>query len=200
MVRYLAAVVLGSIVVFIWGMAARMFLPIHEGTIKSMEPDREKTFVEFLKKQDLEAAWYVIPGLADEDESTSEEQKKKNMDDFIERHRRGPLVSIIYSPEGREPMSPRDFAQGFAVDLISALLAAILLSSATCCRNYFARVGFLGCVGLFTAVFTYGNLWNWMRFPTHFTLTMLADVTIAWLLAGIVMAIFIRPPAPKAEA
>jgi hypothetical protein len=191
MLRILLATVLGAVVIFVWNMAAWMLpVPIHEGTLHYLKD--EAAVKKALVDQNLDEGYYVIPGMAEEDENTTAEQKQANWEACLEAHRQGPVVSIIYA-HGQDPMSPEIMAKGFGIDLAAALIAALLLSGATCCKNYFARVGFVLGLGVFAAIVSYVALWNWMKFPPDFILGMILDMVIGWTLVGLVMAAVIRP-------
>jgi hypothetical protein len=40
--------------------------------------------------------------------------------------------------------------------------------------------------------------WNWYGFPTDFTLAQIVENTVGWFLAGLVLALIVRPSSPKA--
>jgi hypothetical protein len=79
---------------------------------------------------------------------------------------------------------------GFVIDLLSALLAAALLSCAAggCCDTYFKRVGFVASLGVFLGLMAHGTYWNWMNFPADYTLLFIVDVVIGWTLVGLAIA------------
>ena len=86
-------------------------------------------------------------------------------------------------------------AGGFVIDLLAALLAACLLSSVSidAGRSYARRVGFVIGLGIFVALIGHASYWNWMHFPTHYTIAFVIDVVIGWTLAGLVIAAIVRP-------
>ncbi len=179
MIRILIAAILGALIYFAWGMASWMAFHLHDDTMKSLENEEE--MVAALKNQDMEPGWYTIPGM------------DGTMEEVMEKHRQGPVVSIIYS-EGGEPMDLMVMVNGFLLNLAAAFIAAILLSSATCCQNYFARVGFVLGLGLFSSIVSHLAYWNWMAFPLHHSLIMCLDLVVGWTLVGMFMATIIRPP------
>jgi hypothetical protein len=79
---------------------------------------------------------------------------------------------------------------GFVIDLLSAMLAAALLSCAAggCCDTYFKRVGFVASLGVFLGLMAHGTYWNWMNFPADYTLLFIVDVVIGWTLVGLAIA------------
>lgn len=189
--RVLLATLAGAVVHFAWGMAAWMALPIHESSVRKVEQEEKLTAA--LQEHNLETGLYVVPGMPTEDSEAAANA-------FMERHRRGPIFSIMYTKEGGEPMSPATLGGGFAIDFGCALLASVLvfLTSAGC-SDYFSRLGVVAAMGLFLALGGHVAYYNWMWFPLDHTLAMCVDVLLGWVLTGAVIAAIIRPPA-KATA
>jgi hypothetical protein len=50
-------------------------------------------------------------------------------------------------------------------------------------------------VGLLASLIILVPYWNWYGYPTDFTLAQIAENTVGWLLAGIVLAAIVRPSA-----
>ena len=186
MIRILLATIVGAVVLYIWNMAAWMFLPVHEGTIHNLTD--EQAIKQELVKQNLKPGYYVVPGMP-------EKQTEEAFAACMKAHREGPVVSIIYA-NGAEMMSPQVMAGGFGIDVAACLIAALLLSGATCCKYYLQRVGFVMGMGLFAFLVSYLALLNWMYYPLDYTLGMFTDMVIGWTLAGLVMGLFIKPKSP----
>jgi hypothetical protein len=190
MVRVVLARITGAFVAFAWGMVAWMVLPLHTPSVRSLS--NEQAIVDAMLAQDAEAGFYEVPnypGSKDRGEDGFGAAEKS----FVERHREGPLATIIYQPEGEEPMAPPVMFGGLMINFVSATLAAALLSGASCCQRYWQRVVFVACLGLFAALVTHLSYWNWMRFPLDFTLAMMVDVVAGWTLVGLAMAAIVRP-------
>ena len=187
MKRILIAGILGAIVYFIWGMAAWMMLPIHEGTLHGMLDEDRVTLA--LSEQNLASGVYVVPWTKKQEDWSNPES------DWWKKHESGPLYSIYYHTEGGTPMGKDVMLGGFIIDLLAATLAACLLSSAVsgCCNTYARRVGFVLGLGLFVALIGHANYWNWMHFPADYTVAFIVDVVVGWTLAGLVLAAIVRP-------
>lgn len=179
----------GAIVYFVWGMLAWMLLPLHGPTIGGLPNEAEVTST--LKGAGLETGVYVIPWSDNEADWSDPESE------FMRNHQSGPLYSIYYHQSGAEPMSSGVMIGGFVIDLLAAMLAACLLSGAVsgCCRSYWQRVGFVAGLGIFVALVGHASYWNWMSFPTDYTIAFVVDVVAGWTLAGLVIAAFVRPQA-----
>lgn len=194
MVRIVIGSVLGAVVYFAWGMAAWMFLPLHMATIAGL-PD-EDVVTQALKDQNLKTGVYAVPW------SDNEEDWGDRESAWWKKHQSGPLYSIYYESGGENPMEPRLMAQGFAIDLLATLLAACLLWGAAggCCNSYLRRVGFVLGLGIFVALIGHASYWNWMHFPTDYTVAFIIDVVAGWMLTGFVLAAIVRPAPPTPAA
>ena len=55
-------------------------------------------------------------------------------------------------------------------------------------------------LGIFVALVGHASYWNWMRFPTDYTIAFIVDVIVGWTLAGLAIAAIVRPEAKAATA
>jgi len=110
---------------------------------------------------------------------------------------KGPIGFLVISKEGADMDDPMMLVKGYLLDVVYAMVAAMLLCCACCGSNlgYGKRVLFVAGLGLFTGISTHLNVWHWMAFPLDYTIVMVADSVIAWLLGGMVMAAMIKPAA-----
>ncbi|MDA1014541.1 MAG: hypothetical protein O3A00_08835 [Planctomycetota bacterium] len=177
----------GAVVYFIWGNLVWMVLPLHTPTLSGLP--NETAISEALKSQSLETSVYMVPW------SDNEADWADPDSDWAKRHEAGPVYTIIYKKEGAVPMPPSVMLTGFALDLIMALLAAVLLSCTLgCCgKCYVRRVGFVAGLGVFVAFAAHASYWNWMHFPLDYTLAFMVDVSVGWTLAGLVLAAIVKP-------
>lgn len=184
--RVLLGGILGSIVAFAWGFMSWMVLPWHTATIHRLtdEPELAQSLPSHADRHGV----YAFPYWPDDPGDQAA------MDEFLRRHKAGPVGMLIVSPTGRDPMSARTYIQSGAINLAGALLLALLMSQAAgTLRNYLGRVGFAAVMGLFAGLVIWLPLWNWFDFPADFVAVNLADVTATWLAAGLVIAAVVRP-------
>lgn len=193
MKRIVLAGLVGGVVYFVWGMAAWMFLGIHDTSLQQL-PDDSVVTGELTSRQ-LETGVYTVPFTTDSTEMSDPESE------FVKAHNAGPIYTIYYNKEGAPPMGPDTLISGLVIDLFAVGLAACLLSSALAdCRSYARRVGFVIGLGIFVALAAHGAYWNWMRFPTAYTIHFIVDSVIGWTLVGLVIAAIVKPTAAKNEA
>ena len=185
MKQVLIASLLGAIVMFIWGMLSWMVIPWHDAVLHRLPID--ETMMDAMRTKIPESGVYAFPG-------HSENGSSEEMTEWKEKYKRGPVGLLIYSARGKDPMSPTPYLTGFLINLVTAFLAAYLLSL-TLARtvHYYQRVIFVTRLGVFAALVSYIVLWNWRFFPPAFSLVMAADLIIGLMLAGLVIAWRIKP-------
>lgn len=177
MVRVLVGALLGGAVLFVWSAVSWMLIPWHDVGAMS----REDSIVRALSTSGTERGVYWIPGPPENEE-------------WAQRHREGPVAMVVYNPEGSEPMPLALFFKGFALNVATALVAAILLAKAARgVRGYAGRVFLVTLVGLYAGLSTSMMSWNWMYYPLRYSLEMSADALVGALLLGLVLAAVIRP-------
>jgi hypothetical protein len=188
MTKVLFAGILGGIVLFVWSFAAWVVLPLHTNTIKPVP--NEDAFTNVLRTQIPTKSVYIFPynpGMGGTPEAQSA---------WAQKMERGPSGMLIINPAGTSPVMAGQMVVGMILNIFAALVVAWLLSRSTAANSsYFSRVAFCGMFGIFATFFDYLVMWNWMGFPTDFTSAMIVDALISWLLAGMVIARFIKPPA-----
>ena len=191
MFRILLAGCAGAFVVFLWGMAAWMVVPLHDESVRRL-PD-EATVVEALSEQQLRAGMYVLPAMPEHASELSAEEAEQANERWAARHREGPVVSIFYKPQGGEPMPPSVLGAGLLIDFMAAVIAAYMVSLCDHCRHYLPRVGIVCLMGVFAALVSHAAYWNWMAFPLDHTIAMTIDLVVGWVLAGSVIGLIMRP-------
>ena len=101
----------------------------------------------------------------------------------------GPMV---FAAVRLEPVSmAKAMVLGFLTNVIAVFLACVLLRQ-TDRLSYRGRVLFVAGLGLL--VFLAGHLdeWNWWGFSNAYTMMQLGALAIGWILAGLVIAKFVR--------
>jgi hypothetical protein len=88
------------------------------------------------------------------------------------------------------------YTRGLIIQLLSLMAAAFLLTwllLQTTGLSYARRVAFLAVVGLAASVIVDLPNWNWWGFSGIYTAVNLADSTLTWLFAGLVIAKIVKP-------
>lgn len=202
MVRVVIAGVVAGLVLFLWGFVSWVVLTWHAETFVEL-PD-EVGLVAALRiylpkdsNQEVQSGTYRVPWVKSSD-LANPETRAKTEEDFRRRHMEGPVAYLFYSEAGSDPMAPQRLAAGAGLYMLAAFFAALAVYISLPGRpNFLLRVGIVLAMGCFTVLMTHLNDWNFMYRPDDYTLAMCADNLVSALLAGIVIAIIVRP-GPKA--
>lgn len=177
----------GGLLMFIWGALAWMAFPLHTSTVSTIAG--EDSVITAMKSGMSRKSVYMFPARpASGDQPAMDAWKKK--------FNQGPIGMIVYSPAGASEMMLGEMGIGLIDSMLTALLAAWLLSRSTAAKGtYFARVMFCGTLGLFICLAVHVANWNWMMYPLDYTTGWIADTLIGWVVAGIGIAGFVKTPA-----
>ena len=188
MIKILLGGVLGGIVIFFWGFVSHMLLPIGDMGLRTIP--NEDDLVAAMKKDVREPGLYVVPGW-DMSKSQSQEEMQVHMDKVS----KGPYGFMVIYPNGRDPSLGKRLPIELGTNVACALLAAVLVSQLR--PGFIVRVACVTLVGILASIMTLVPYWNWYGFPTDFTLGQMAEHIVGWFLAGVVLALIVRPSAPK---
>ncbi len=186
MKKLLLAAILGGIVTFFWYGLSWMALPLHKNTLHAL-PNGDAVLAA-LNSAPPDTGVYAFP-MPDHDAPEAAQQVA------ADRWKQGGIVPfIVFQKEGRTFMDPRVFIRGLLLEILNALLVALLLSQALpALPGYGQRVTFVVLCGIFAGIVAHLSYWNWMAFPLNYSLVMVLDVVVAWLLGGLVIAKIIQP-------
>lgn len=118
----------------------------------------------------------------------------QDTDGFAQRHLEGPLATIHFQPQGQAPLRFTVLATGFLHFFACALGMGGLLRLFAGARGYLLRVVFVAAVGLLGAVSAHLAAPIWFLQPWPFHLLNTAYMAGEWLIAGLVLAAFIKAP------
>lgn len=182
--RRLLAAIAGGIVVFVWSAVSHMALGLGSAGIRTL-PNEER-MAQAIRGVVTEPGLYFFPGMDPSRKMTPEEERA-----WTERYRRGPSGLLVVQPGGRDPMEPTQFVVELLADILAAGVAAFLLAGLG--GPLLARAGAVGLLGLFEWADLSVSYWNWYKFPTLYTGAALVEQVVGWTLAGLVMALMLRP-------
>ncbi len=188
MAKILLGGVVAGVVVFFWGFVSHMLLPLGEMGLQSLPNEGDLTAA--IKKDVREPGLYFVPG-----RDMSKPQTQEEMEAHMAKVTKGPYGFMVIYPDGRDVSFGKRLPIEFATNVVCALLAAILISQLR--PGFMVRVACVTLVGLLASIMTLVPYWNWYGFPTDFTLAQIVENTVGWFLAGIVLALIVRP-SPKA--
>jgi hypothetical protein len=115
-------------------------------------------------------------------------------------HEAGPVATIHIQREGRPVRDAKMLAVGFVHELISMTLAALVMGALLSVLNtYVRRCGFTVMLGVLIAWFGPISQPIWWHQPWPVHLVNAVYTVLAWLVAGLVLAAFIKPAGPSAK-
>lgn len=176
--------VLAALAIQVWAILYWAVSPLPFRFMRPL-PD-EVRVVALLSEKITENGMYRFPFPADDTEQAT--------DAFVARHKAGPIGSVFLRTQGSDPMSPMTIVKGVLHNIASSgLVAAVLILASPALPTYRRRVLLVFLVGAFAA-FAIG-LSNpiWLQHPWGFAIFNAVYIATAWLIAGLVLARFVRP-------
>ena len=186
--RVALAALLASIGMFVWGAFFWMVLPGQFGVSRMLPTDKQVAVIESLKPLLARDGAYWIPS-ADPDVDKPDDPNAS----WIQRHKQGPIIQIMYRQSGLDPMNPAQLVVGFVHTLICNILVATLLAwlrKSFCC--YGARLTFVVGLGLFAGLWVEIRQVVWMSYPLDYQLFNTAYDLSAWLVGGLILAAVVK--------
>jgi hypothetical protein len=180
--------ILGGLVAFVWSSISWEILPWHELGFHSFQNDEEVSAV--IASHSTESGNYILPGRPPL-EGMTREQKKAAEATQMARMQKGPMMFAAVRRGGFG-----SFAVGLVTQYLILTAGAFLLTwlvLQTSGLSYGKRVIFLAVVGLAASVVSDLPNWNWWGFSGSYTAVMVADSTLTWLFAGLVIAKVAKP-------
>jgi hypothetical protein len=185
MVRLVIASIVGGVIVFGWGAASHMALPLGKAGWASLPDDTR--LIGSLKQALPHSGLYMIPTRDFEKQYSAEEEAS-----LMAKCKQGPFAILAYTAEGIDPMSPRNFVTEFLSSVLAAGVAALALSMVT--ASYLKRAGVVALFALFGWLSLSVSYWNWYRFPTDYIVAEGITEVVGWLLAGLALAKIVPVP------
>jgi len=171
-----------AIVLFAWGYVSHEILPLGSMGVSGF-PD-EATATALLPAVP-DSGLYIYPWM-DPTQATEE-----TFNVWSDKAKAGPVIFMAYDHDGRDPMSAMTFVIEFATNLVSCFLAALLLTQIS--GGFGARFMTVVILGLFVGITSAVPQWNWFGFSTDFTVAALLMHGAGWFLAGIPLAMLVKP-------
>ena len=180
--------ILGGLAAFAWSTISWEVLGWHEkGMINFQNEDEVSAIIASHATKD---GTYILP-FGPPTKGMTSEQRKKTQATVMEKMKTGPIMVAAVRRGGFG-----SFSRALMIQLLSLMAAAFLLTCLlmqTSGLRYARRVAYLAIVGLAASVIVDLPNWNWWGFSGASTAVNLADSTITWLLAGLIIAKVAKP-------
>jgi hypothetical protein len=175
--------ILGGVVAFIWSSISWEVLPWHEQGFHNFQNDEEVSAV--IASHITESGNYILPGRPPM-EGMNAEQKKAVETTLMAKMQKGPVMFAAIRRGGFGSFAAGLIKQFLILAAGAFLLAWLLLQISG--LGYGQRVIFLAVARLAASVVSDLPNWNWWGFSGSYTAVMVADSTLTWLFAGLVVA------------
>ncbi len=184
--------ILGGLAAFLWSTLSWELFGWHEKAVHRFP--NEDAVVAAISSPALPSGVYLLPKLQSQERMTPE-QAKAAQAAAMEKFQKGPIVFAAVRSNGFG-----SFPRALAIQLLSLMAAAGLLTwllLQTTGLSYGRRVLFLAVAGLAASVIVDLPNWNWWGFSGAYTAVNLADFTLMWSFAGLVIAKVTTPRASQ---
>jgi hypothetical protein len=175
--------ILGGLMAFVWSSVSWELIGWHEKTMVGFQNEDEVSAV--IASHATQDGTYMLPSMPPTAGMTPE-QKKSALAALMQKMQTGPITVAAVRRGGFG-----SYSRGLIVQLLSLMAAAFLLTwllLQTAGLSYARRVAFLAIVGLAASLIVDLPNWNWWGFSGAYTAVNLADSTLTWLVAGLVIA------------
>lgn len=183
--------VLGGVVVFVWSAVSWMLLPWHESSMRSFTD--EAAVAQVIMDNAPSGGMFMIPGMPPGYASMSQAQKDSCAAAMAQMKAAGPYLYGVVWRGVKEDMG-RQMGIGLLFDILAALLVTMLVMR-TGGMSWGGRVMFIVTAALAVCLIGLAPNWIWWHHPSGDVIVSMADVLIAWTLAGMVIA---KVAAPRA--
>ena len=183
--------ILGGLMAFVWSSISWELIGWHEKTMVAFHNEDEVSAV--IASHAGQDGTYILPSMPPTVGLTPE-QKKNVIAAVMQKMQAGPIMVAAVRRGGFG-----SYSRGLIIQLLSLMAAAFLLTwllLQTTGLSYARRVAFLAVVGLAATVIVDLPNWNWWGFSGPYTAVNLADSTLTWLFAGLVIAKVAKPAQP----
>ena len=175
--------ILGGAIVFVWSAISWMALPWHEIGFERFTD--EELVAKTLKETSPIEGIYLIPFV---DHFSDTDLMKKAAE---EKMRTGPTGFMMIHPHGVRMNMAKPMVISFLFQVMAALLVTYLLLKAKL-ETMLGRITFVVSIATVAGILGHAPNWIWWGYPTFYTVVQIADLIIAWLLAGIALSRFLR--------
>lgn len=184
MKKILLAALVGGVVAFVWGFISWAALGFSNAYTHEFPNEAE---VLAALGGASEPGFYLVPGMRDADGGMRE------MEAWQQMSSEGPYAQVYLRPDGLDHNPGVMLPRGLLLEVIAALLIALVVSCGGPARSFVARakVGFL--MGLFAGLAGPMIHWNFMGAPTDWSLFLVMDTLVTWTLAGFGVAAVLKP-------
>lgn len=161
---------IGGLILFIWSAVSWMFIPWHMATMHTFT--NPAIVSQAITSNAATSGIYFLPAMG----GTESAAVSAN----------SPMVFAAVSLTGMASMTTA-MVTALVLQIVLAFLVMWLLSK-TREMSYGNKLWFILVFAFTASIFANLPYWNWFGFSASYTLVMIADALVGWLLAGLAMA------------
>jgi hypothetical protein len=189
MKRMLLAALVGGVVLFVWMLVAFEVLPLGKTGVKVLPPAAEKGVREGLQAGLQEPGFYFFPGV-----DNWPHPSEQDLETMQAKWATGPQGIVVVQPAGYDPGFMLQLAKELALDLICALVMAVVLMHVPKSMGYLRRAGIGALLGAYGAVDIDGSYNVWRYTPGNYFAAQFLIAVIGAFLAGLAVAALVDAP------
>lgn len=176
--RVLIAGLVGGIAMFMWSALAHAVLPLGEAGLTQIPNEAAaRTALQSAMGSEPKDGLYVFPWTEMGGKATPAP---------------GPSGMLIYHPDRPFEMAPSMLVSEALSEIVQSVIAAFLLSL-TALIAFIKRVAFVTAIGVAAAIATNLSYWIWYGFPGDYTGAQIIVVVVGYAVAGVVIALIMKP-------
>jgi hypothetical protein len=187
--RVLLGGIVGGLLVFICGFVSHAVLKLAEQHVHQIP--NEQRVADTVRDNIPAAGIYYSPWMDPAD--NGDEAKTK---EWEERFKAGPYFFLVRGRDGEAWNMTRALGFEYASNFLAALIASLVVAAIGTRVNVLAKSLLVGLLGMFAWLSQDVSYWIWHQFPQEFVVAELVTAAMSWLLAGIAIALIVRPARP----
>ena len=191
--RYLLSIVLGTVLVFVWG-GAMWAGGAYDSFMRPM-PGGD-ALMRAIDDAAPASGMYVFPSKPEPDSSRTQVERESMEKARAEQFRRGPIVMMALTKGGQDPEDPRMFVRGILVEFFATAMLVAAVGLAGSAHGRLRRFLALEAMVVFMALSTHMVVWAFMSAPNEWTAVMVFDSCVGWTLAGLPAVFLLRARRP----
>jgi riboflavin transporter FmnP len=172
----IVAVLVGTIILFVFQAMSWIALPIHKNSLKYVP--QQDSIMAYLSHQLPEDGMYGLP-------TSPPGATHKEAEDLMKKSEGKPWGTLSYHTKMHEDEAS-NMIIGFLINLFAMLIVVMLLNKTAGIYTTFGSK-FMVVMGfsLFTVCQAHLLDWNWWSTPMHFISGQIIDTLLGWALAGL---------------
>lgn len=186
--KLLFAALLAAVVSFAWGFVSWMVMSWHEAGMHDFKD--EVTVSEVIKTNATHGTGiYMLPYPQKAPSYADPAEQKKLEKNFETSSREGPYMYAIVRPGRHDFNMKANMGWSFGRSFIAALILGAMLSQTV--LPFPGRLAWCAAAGVFAGMVCVFPQHIWFELPPREVIVGIADYFIEWLLAGIVLSLFL---------